>query len=107
MCRALFSTLLPGSSDHEFIDGRLRVTLVRLEYGRRERRSVWRVWKMLGLETKSVALAVNLTRLATHVVEEISAVELHPRFGGPHLHRAPTHRFIDLSRQRQFFASLV
>src|SRR5260370_576454 len=107
MCRALSSTLLTSPPDHEFIDGRLRVTLVRLEHGRRERRSVWRVRKMLGFETKSVALVVNLTRLATHVVEEISAVELQPRFGRPHLHRAPAHRFIDLSRQRQFFASLV
>src|SRR6187399_1123607 len=77
------------SSDGEAESGRRMKDGTGPENHRRERRLVRRIGKVLCLETKAVALPINMAVLAgERAVEKISGVELHAGLGGQNLEHA-------------------
>jgi len=63
---------------------------------------IWRVRKVLGLQTKAVAIVVNLAALTLNrPIEKVAAVELQAGLGGQHLKNAPSLGFVRLRGQNR------
>ena len=72
------------------MDRKRVVPLALSEHGGRERRLVGRIRKMLGLQTKSIALLIDFAVLSSkRTVQIVCCVELNSRLGRPDFHRAP------------------
>src|SRR5215470_18734875 len=66
---------------------------------------IWRIGKMLRLQAKSRALSVTDASFATRrAIQEISGVELHTGFRGPHLQHAASRGFYNTRSQRDRIA---
>src|SRR6476661_6607514 len=76
--------------------------LARLKNRRRKIRMIGRVWKMLCLQAKAVALFVDVSLFpGDGSIQEIATVKLHARLRGKYFQHAPAGRFMDAGGQRQ------
>src|SRR5215469_6511695 len=82
--------------------------LARLQLGRRKRRVIGRVRKVLRLQAECIAMVVNLTAGAGNAsVEEVASIELDSRLIGEYFQHAPCRRLVGFGRQLYFLASAL